>query len=134
MWRGILTSRLWVSAGVVVILAAALIGGSVFVQKRGEQVRAHNAEVAVQQQNSQKSDGSHDTSTNNTNTNTNANNQPSSSDQAGQSTGEPASSGSTDSQLPQTGPGDVVGTALVLALLTFTAVSYVSSRRLVAGL
>ena len=129
MWRKVLNSRLWVSAGVVVILAAALIGGSIFVQKRGEQVRAQNAEVAVQQQkNNAKSDNNHTAVTDNGNSQA-ANGQTS-------QPSEPATDNSVSASgdLPQTGPGNIVGTAFVLALLTFTVVSYVSSRRLTAAL
>lgn len=126
MWQRVFKSRLWISAGVVVILAAALIGGGVFIQKRGEQARIHSAEVAVQQQkDNQKSDNNHNQAT--------GDNSDQPTPDQGSAPSEPAT-GNSAGELPETGPEGFLGTAFVLALLTYMAMSYMRSRRLASSL
>ncbi len=130
MWRRVLNSRLWISVGVVVILAAALIGGSILVQKRGEQARARGAEVAVQQQkNSENSDNSHSQTSSNSSQSSSGQTGSSDTTATGSANSNSAESTPVTGQLPQTGPSDFLGTALVLAMLTFSAVLYLRSRQ-----
>jgi len=158
MWNysGLTRYRGVLSIIAIIIVAAALIGGGVWVQHRGEVARENGAQVATNAgKGSDTAKNSSSTSQtppapagNNTSTgmvkqpssssSSNKNASSSSSKSTGATTGSSSSSSSksassqvaqTSSNLPDTGPSDGPMAAIALSLLTFAALSYVNSRR-----
>ena len=127
----------------IIILGLAVLGGLYLVKQRGEEARRDQAiQIAQQNLESQSNNGTaptSDGSNSSSSTNNGSNSSNNSSNNGSQNTSNLSNSnGSTSSntatpntstELPQTGPTEQWGSALALALLTFSIAAYMVSKQ-----
>jgi len=114
----------------IIILALVVLGGLYLVRERGEQARRDDA-VEIAQENAESEAGETGTLTPTViDGNEEAGEEASPAESTANNTKSDTSeeSTATPGELPATGPSDIAG-LLILGLLSFMAVSYMSSRR-----
>jgi len=122
----------------IIIVTGLIIGGFFIVKNNAETARRDEA-IKIAEQNLEEQSGNNvalneGDSESNSNESTSSDDATKSDDAANESTdtssaGGNAGSSAPVSELPQTGPADQLASLVVMALLTFSVVSYIGSRQ-----
>jgi len=127
----------------IIIVTALIIGGFFYVRNAGEQARREEAikiaeqnledqsdeGVALNDDSKNNSENSSDKPTDSNSGDTTNNQDTSNQDTSSSSSTNNSSADQPAGELPQTGPADSLTSVVVLSLLSFSAASYVNSRR-----